>query len=46
MRWRTAKRVCFCDDCIRCGCAMWERHHRSIRYTTPLWYIKKRLSRA
>lgn len=18
---------CFCPDCIRCGCGMWERHH-------------------
>ena len=23
-------RYCFCPDCIRCGCGIWERHHASL----------------
>lgn len=24
-----AYRYCFCADCIRCGCGMWEKHHET-----------------
>jgi hypothetical protein len=23
-------RQCFCPECIRCGCGIWERHHASL----------------
>lgn len=25
----TNEKYCFCADCIRCGCGMWEKHHKT-----------------
>jgi hypothetical protein len=30
-----ADRYCFCPDCIRCGCGVWEEHHADASEIVP-----------
>lgn len=34
-------RYCFCPDCIRCGCGIWERHHAALSEITPAPTLKE-----